>query len=112
MTVLERLISIAIAALANFATRVTPFLVFARSSNDKGQINSFIDGLGKFLPPAIMGMLVVYCYRNVNILTGNHGLPDFIAGIVTVLVHLWRRNMFLSLIVGTVSYILLIDFVF
>lgn len=112
MTVIQRLISIAIAALANFVTRVTPFLIFDHSDGDKDQLNPFIEGLGKFLPPAIMGMLVVYCYRNIHLLSGNHGLPDLIAGLITVFVHLWQRNMFLSLIVGTVSYILLIDFVF
>lgn len=112
MSIVQRLISIAIAALANFATRVTPFLLFDRSAGEKKQLNPFIEGLGKFLPPAIMGMLVVYCYRNVNLISGNHGLPDLLAGIVTILIHLWRRNMFLSLITGTVVYILLIDFVF
>lgn len=112
MSIVQRLISIAIAALANFATRVTPFLLFDRSADDKQELNPFIEGLGEFLPPAIMGMLVVYCYRNVNFVSGNHGLPDLLAGIVTILVHLWRRNMFLSLITGTVIYILLIDFVF
>lgn len=114
MTIIQQIISIGIAAVANFLTRVSPFLIFDHSNSKKGsdEISPFIEGLGKFLPPAIMGMLVVYCFRNVNFLSGTHGLPDIIATIITVLIHLWRRNMCLSLLVGTVSYILLVNFVF
>lgn len=88
------------------------FLIFDHSKKGSDEISPFIDGLGKFLPPAIMGMLVVYCFRNVDFLSGTHGLPDIIATIITVLIHLWRRNMCLSLLVGTVSYILLVNFIF
>lgn len=112
MTVVERLLSIAIAALVNFATRVAPFLLFAHSHNGKSEISPFIEGLGKFLPPAIMALLVVYCFRNVNFLGGTHGLPELLAAGVTIEVHLWTRNMFLSLIVGTLTYVLLVNFVF
>lgn len=112
MTVVERLLSIAIAALANFATRVAPFLLFAHSHNGKSEISPCIEGLGKFLPPAIMALLVVYCFRNVNFLGGTHGLPELLAAGVTIEAHLWKRNMFLSLIVGTLTYILLVNFVF
>lgn len=113
MTVIQQILSIAIAAVANFFTRVSPFLIFDHS-NKKGsdEISPFIEGLGRFLPPAIMGMLVVYCFRDVNFLAASHGLPDIIATIITVLVHLWRRNMSLSLLVRTVAYILLVNFVF
>ncbi|MDC2843117.1 branched-chain amino acid transporter permease [Limosilactobacillus mucosae] len=72
----------------------------------------FVTGLGRFLPAAIMGMLVVYCYRNVNWLGGTHGLPEVIAGVVTVIVHLWKHSLFLTLIVGTLCYMLLINFIF
>lgn len=112
MTVIQQVISIAMAALANFFTRLAPFLIFDHSKNGKDQLNPFIEGLGKFLPPAIMGMLVVYCFRNVNFLAGTHGLPELIASAITVLVHLWRRNMSLSLLLGTVSYIILVNFIF
>lgn len=110
MTVLEQVISIAIAAVTNFLTRFLPFVIF--TSKDDAKVSPFIDGLGKFLPAAIMGMLAVYCFRNVNFMAGNHGLPDIIAGVITVVIHLWRRSMFLSLIVGTVTYICLVNFVF
>lgn len=71
MTVVQQVISIAIAAIANFFTRVVPFLVFGRQRNGKEEVSPFIEGLGNFLPPAIMGMLVVYCFRNVHFLSGN-----------------------------------------
>ena len=112
MKIIQQIMSISIAAVANFLTRVFPFLIFDHSKNGSDEISPFIEGLGKFLPPAIMGMLVVYCFRNVDFLSGTHGLPDIIATIITVLVHLWRRNMCLSLLVGTVSYILLVNFIF
>lgn len=110
MSFLERLITIGIAAITNFITRWLPFRLFAKDDNEK--LSPFIYGLGAFLPAAIMGMLVVYCYRNINFFTGDHGLPDIIAGIITVIIHLWRRSMFLSLIVGTVSYIILVNWIF
>lgn len=114
MSLLQQVMSIAIAAVANFLTRSTPFFIFDRHhGNQKSdEISPFIEGLGKFLPPAIMGMLVVYCFRNVNFLTGTHGLPELIATVITILIHLWRRSMCLSLLVGTLSYILLVNFVF
>lgn len=112
MSVVQQIVSIAIAAVANFFTRFTPFLIFDHQRNGKEDLSPFIEGLGKFLPPAIMGMLVVYCFRNVHFLSGNYGLPEIIASVITVIVHLWKRNMSLSLLLGTVSYILLVNFIF
>lgn len=112
MTIIQQVITIAIAALTNFATRWLPFRIFTSNKDGQDELSPFIKGLGAFLPAAIMGMLVVYCYRNINLLSGDHGLPDLIAGLITVIVHLWRRSMFLSLIVGTVSYIILVNYIF
>lgn len=112
MSLLKQVVTIAIAAVANFITRWLPFVIFTSNKKEQKELSPFIKGLGAFLPAAIMGMLVVYCYRNVNFLAGNHGLPDLLAGLITVVIHLWRRSMFLSLIVGTVSYIILINYVF
>ena len=60
----------------------------------------------------MFGMLVVYCYKNVDIFSAYHGLPDFIAGAVTLALHLWKKNMFLSMAVGTGLYMLLVQTVF
>ncbi|MCI1975150.1 MAG: AzlD domain-containing protein [Limosilactobacillus sp.] len=104
MTVVQQIVSIAIAAVANFFTRYIPFLIFGRQKTGKEELSPFIEGLGNFLPPAIMGMLVVYCFRNVHFLSGDFGLPEIIASIITILVHLRKRSMCLSLLVGTISY--------
>ncbi|MCI1290166.1 MAG: AzlD domain-containing protein [Lactobacillus sp.] len=109
MNVVERIITIAIASITNFLTRCLPFAIF---NDKKTKALPFVDGVGKFLPPAIMAMLVVYCFRNVNFSAQPYGLPELIASALTIAVHLWRKNMFLSLFTGTISYILLLNFVF
>lgn len=112
MSFLQQMITICLAAVTNFMTRWLPFALFTNPKKAGQVVNPFIKGLGNFLPPAIMGMLVIYCYRNINFLAGNHGLPELIAGLITVIIHLWRRSMFLSLIIGTLAYVFLINLVY
>ena len=99
---------IAVCVAVTIVLRFLPFVIFGR----KKEIPGYITYLSGVLPYAIMGMLVVYCYRNVNWLGGTHGLPEVIAGVVTVIVHLWKHSLFLTLIVGTLCYMLLINFIF
>lgn len=73
---------------------------------------AFVQYLGKFLPSAVFGMLVVYCLRNVHVLSGTHGLPEFISILVTGALHIWKRQMLLSIAGGTICYMLLLHFVF
>ncbi|MEE1006681.1 MAG: branched-chain amino acid transporter permease [Acutalibacteraceae bacterium] len=108
MTVAQRIITITLCVLGTMATRFLPFLVF---SGDK-PAPKYIQYLGKALPAAIFGMLVVYCLKNVSILTGSHGIPELIAIAVVVSLHLWKRQMLLSIAGGTVCYMLLVQFVF
>lgn len=108
MTVTQQIITIALCVLGTMATRFLPFLVF---SGDK-PTPKYIQYLGKALPAAIFGMLVVYCLKNVSILTGSHGIPELIAIAVVVALHLWKRQMLLSIAGGTVCYMLLVQFVF
>lgn len=112
MNLIQQVMTIAIAAVTNFATRWLPFQLFTSAKGGKADLSPFIKGLGKFLPPAIMGMLVVYCYRNLPLFSSTHSLPEILAGVATIALHLWRRSMFLSLIGGTVCYILLVNFIF
>ena len=109
MTVTQQIITIAITAVATMITRFFPFAVF---QSKKRQTPKFIEYLGKALPAAVFAMLVVYCLKNVDILTGSHGLLELIAIIVVVLLHLWRKQMLLSIAGGTVCYMLLVQFVF
>lgn len=108
MTLPQQIITIALCALATMITRFLPFLVFS----DRRPTPKYITYLGKALPAAIFSMLVVYCLRNVSVLTGSHGLPELIAIAVTVALHLWKRQMLLSIAGGTVSYMLLMQLVF
>lgn len=112
MGIIQQIITIALAAVTNFITRWMPFRLFTHGKTDQRELAPFIKGLGEFLPPAIMAMLVVYCYRNISFAHLSQGLPEILAGVITVAIHLWQRKMFLSLAVGTLSYILLINFVF
>lgn len=104
MTLEQRIITVAILAAATLLTRALPFLVFPAGKPTP----KYFQYLGKVLPLAVFGMLVVYCLKDVNFLEGLHGLPE-IAGIAaTILVHVWRRQMFLSIATGTIVYMVLI----
>ncbi len=95
-------------AFTTFATRVAPFLIFPKGK----EIPKTIQYLGKVLTPAIIGMLVVYCLRNTAILSAPHGIPELIAVVVVAVLHIWKRNNLLSIGVGTVLYMVLIQTVF
>lgn len=70
----------------------------------------YIQYLGKFLPSAVFGMLVIYCLKNVEVLHGTHGIPEGISILVTTVLHLWKKNMFLSIAGGTICYMLILHF--
>ena len=99
---------ILLVALTTFATRVTPFLVFPKGK----EIPKTIQYLGKVLTPSIIGMLVVYCLKNTKVFTAPYGIPELIAVIVVAALHIWKRNNLLSIGVGTVLYMVLIQTVF
>jgi len=108
MTELQMIITIAIIVLGTMTTRFISFIVFTNYKEPP----AIISYLGKALPGAVMGMLVVYSYKDTPILTGTHGIPELIATVITVSLHLWRRNMLLSMVVGTVVYMILVQIVF
>jgi len=108
MTLTEQIITIAMVVLGTMLTRFLPFLLFPAGRPTP----RYIDYLGKFLPAAVFGLLVVYCLKNVTILTGSHGLPELIAILIVIALHLWKRQMLLSIAGGTVAYMLLVQFVF
>lgn len=108
MTLTEQIVTIALCVLGTMTTRFLPFLIFS----EKRPTPRYIQYLGKALPAAIFGMLVVYCLRSVDVLAGSHGLPELIAIALTVALHLWKRQMLLSIAGGTVCYMLLVQLVF
>lgn len=108
MTTAQQIITIAMAVLATTLTRFLPFIIFPAGK----EAPKFIKYLGKVLPAAVFGFLVVYCLKNVDILSGSHGIPELIAVAVVTVLHLWKRQMLLSILGGTVAYMLLIQLVF
>ena len=99
---------IAVAVLVTAATRFLPFLIFG----EHRKTPPVVEYLGKVLPFAIMGMLVVYCLKDVSLLRNPYGLPELIACVVVTVLHVWKRNSLLSIGGGTVCYMLLVQFVF
>lgn len=97
---------VAVCALVTALTRFLPFLIFGKRTPP------IVTYLGKVLPCAIMGMLVVYCLKDVNFLSGSFGIPEILCCALTAGLHLWKRNSLLSIGVGTVSYMLLVQLVF
>ena len=108
MTLTEQIVTIGICVLAVQFTRWLPFWVFPANR----PIPEYIRYLGKVLPAAMFGMLVVYCYKNLDVLSGYHGLPDFLAGVLVLVLHFGRKNMFLSIAAGTIFYMILVQRVF
>ena len=105
---IQSLVIILMVALATQITRWAPFLLFS----GERKLPRAVEDLGKLLPPAMMGLLVVYSLRSVDVLSGSHGLPEAIAVAVTALLHLWRRSTLLSILAGTVVYMVLVQVVF
>lgn len=108
MTLSQEILTIGLCALATMLTRFLPFLIFRADKPTP----KYIKYLGKALPAAIFGMLVVYCLKNVSVLTGSHGVPELISIVLVVGLHLWKRNMLLSIGGGTVCYMLLVQWMF
>lgn len=104
----QSVIIIVLVAITTFATRVIPFLLFP----DGKEIPKTVQYLGKVLPPAVIGMLVIYCFKSVTPTEFPFGLPELIAGTVVVILHVWKRNNLLSIGVGTVLYMVLVQTVF
>lgn len=108
MTLAQQIITVAVVVLGTMLTRFLPFLMF---SSDK-PTPQYIQYLGKFLPPAVFGLLVVYCLKQVHLFSGSHGIPEFISIALVIVLHTWKRQMLLSIAGGTVCYMALVQLVF
>lgn len=104
----QSVIIIVLVSITTFATRVIPFVLFPSGK----KVPKTVEQLGKVLPPAVIGMLVIYCLKSVSPLTYPFGLPELIAGLLVVVLHIWKRNNLLSIGVGTVVYMVLVQTVF
>ena len=108
MDKLHSALLIVVIALVTIAIRFFPFLIF----NEKRKTPKYIEYLSKVLPLAIMGMLVIYCLRNTSFIAYPYGISEIIASLVVVLLHLLKRNTLLSIISGTVCYMILVQYIF
>ena len=94
--------------LAVLATRIVPVLIFGRGE----KVPEFILYLGRVVPYTAMGLLIVYCLRDVPVLEAPHGLPELIALAAVTASYLWKRNTILSVVIGTALYMFLVQSVF
>lgn len=99
---------VAVASIVTIAIRFLPFIIFPEDKELPGLLVYF----SKVLPAAIMGMLVVYCFKNVEVLESPHALPEIIAGLVVIASYIWKKNYLLSIGVGTVLYMVLVQLIF
>lgn len=99
---------ILVATLVTMATRFLPFLIF----RENRKTPELVTYLGQVLPFAIMGMLVVYCMKDVAWLRLPFGIPEILGCAIVAVLHLWKRNSLLSIGVGTVAYMLMVQLIF
>ena len=108
MTNLQVFVSIVVMAAVTLLTRALPFLLFDRGEEPP----KVVLYLGRVLPPAVIAMLIVYCLRTMSFAALGSWVPYVAAGLVTVGLHLWKRNDLLSIFGGTVLYMFLVQTVF
>ena len=108
MTLTQQIITVAMVVLGTAVTRFLPFLLFPAGRPTP----KYVQYLGKVLPAAVFGLLVVYSLKDVSILTGSHGIPELISIVLVIVLHVWKRQMLLSIAGGTVCYMLLMQMVF
>lgn len=105
---LHAMLIILVMGLVTLLTRILPVIIFGRGE----KVPDYVMYLGRVVPYTAMGLLIVYCLKDVSILEGSHGLPEAIALAVVSLTYLWKRNTIMSVVVGTVLYMVLVQRVF
>lgn len=107
MNKMYAVLTVAVVTMVTALLRFLPFMVFKNRKTPK-----IVSYLGSMLPYAVMGMLVVYCLKGVTLFSFPYGLPELIACLLVVFMHIWKRNTLLSILVGTVSYMVMIQLIF
>ena len=108
MTLTQQMITVGMVVLGTMLTRFIPFIIFPAGKPTP----KYIQYLGNVLPSAVFGLLIIYCLKNVSIFEGSHGIPEMLYIILVVLLHLWKRQMLLSIAGGTIFYMILVQFIF
>lgn len=99
------LIIILVMGVMTLATRILPVLIFGRGNT----VPDYVMYLGKVVPYTAMGLLIVYCLKDVQVLAAPHAIPEIIAMSVVVLSYLWKKNSIFSVVIGTALYMFLIQ---
>ena len=107
-TLTQQILTILMVVLGTMLTRFLPFLVFPAGKPTP----RYVQYLGKALPGAVFGLLIIYCLKNVSVFTGTHAIPELIAIALVVVLHLWKRQMLLSIAGGTICYMVLVQTIF
>lgn len=108
MTLSQSIITILAVIIGTMITRFLPFVLFP----SKEKTPAYITYLGNVLPYAAMGLLVVYCLKDVTLTSTPYGIPETLGILVVVVLHKWKSNMLLSIGVGTIFYMFLVQMVF
>lgn len=108
MTIVESIIIIMCVVLGTMLTRFLPFLLFPDSKTPPESIKY----LGKVLPYAVMGLLVVFSLKDVSVTTGSYGIPEVVSIVFIILLHIFKRNTLLSIAGGTILYMILVQMIF
>lgn len=108
MTLTQQIVTIAMVVLGTMLTRFVPFFVFPAGKPTP----KYVQYLGNVLPPAVFGLLIIYCLKNVSIFTGSHAIPELLAITMVIALHTWKRQMLLSIAGGTIFYMILVQFIF
>ena len=108
MTLTQQIVTIAMVILGTMLTRFVPFFVFPAGKPTP----KYVQYLGNVLPPAVFGLQIIYCLKNVSIFTGSHAIPELLAITLVIALHTWKRQMLLSIAGGTIFYMILVQFIF
>lgn len=108
MNITQQIIIVAMVVFGTMLTRFVPFIVFPSGKNTP----KYIQYLGKVLPSSVFGLLVIYSLKDVKLLSGSHGIPELLGVITVIILHFWKKNMFLSIAGGTIIYMVLVQMVF
>lgn len=105
---LHSFLIILVIAIVTMLLRFVPVIIFSKGE----ETPKYITYLGKVLPFAVMGMLIIYCLKDISIFNYSYGLPELISIFLVGLLHIWKKNMLLSVGVSTVFYMILVQMVF
>lgn len=108
MTLTQQIVTIAMVVLGTMLTRFVPFFVFPAGKPTP----KYVQYLGNVLPPAVFGLLIIYCLKNVSVFTGSHAIPELLAITLVIALHTWKRQMLVSIAGGTIFYMILVQFIF